>query len=116
MILVLPSVIFALFHIGAGGNPLGAFLSVLFGLGLGLMNGMIYLRSGSFIPSMIYHLLINFTGNLQATGVTGTGAAGTYSVVITILICIVFIVLSFFFVRPAVRPGIMNIWKDKLKE
>lgn len=33
-------VIFALFHIGAGGSPLGAFLSVLFGLGLGLMNEM----------------------------------------------------------------------------
>lgn len=116
LILVLPSVIFALFHIGAGGNPLGAFLSVLFGLGLGLMNGMIYLRSGSFISSMIYHLLINFTGELQTAGFTGTGATDTFSVVITILLCIVFIALSFFLVRPAVRPDIVNIWSDKFKE
>ena len=116
LILVLPSVIFALFHIGAGGNPLGAFLSVLFGFGLGLMNEMIYLRSGSFIPAMIYHLLINFTGNLQAAGVTGTSAASTFSVIITVLICMMLIAFSFILVRPAVRPDIMNIWNHKFTE
>ena len=116
LIFVLPSAIFALFHIGAGGSLLGAALSVLFGLGLGLMNEMIYLRSGTFIPAMIYHLLINFTGNLQAAGVTGTTAASISSVVITILICVMFIVFAFIFVRPSVRPQIMNIWSHKYRD
>ena len=116
LIHVLPSAVFALFHVGAGGSPLGAFLSVLFGFGLGLMNEMIYLRSGSFIPAMVYHLLINFTGSLQTAGVTGTSASGMFSVIITILVCMMLIAFSFILVRPAVRPGIMEIWNHKFKE
>ncbi len=117
LILFLPAAVFALFHIGAGADPMNKFLSVLFALGLGLMNGVIYLRSGSFVPSMVYHLLINFTANLETVGaVSGTSAANKANTVITIVICIAYVVLAFFSVRPAVRPDIMNIWDRKIVE
>ncbi len=117
-ILWLSSIVFGLVHVG---NALaGAFLLISMGqaayaAGIGMVLGAVYLRTGNLWPSILGHMSMDFLelirSDLDSSGgvVSGLGAGDW----ITIIAGAVGFFWGLYLVRPAKRPEIVEIWKNK---
>ena len=113
----LSSIFFGLFHlmnIFAGGDPVSSAFQAVYAIGVGMMFGAVYLRTGNLWPVMIGHMSLDFLelvrGDLGATVVMKSLSAGDW---ITMAAAVVGAVLALRLISPDHYPEIIALWNEK---
>ena len=118
VILWLSSIIFGLAHMGnsfVGASFGTSLLQSAYAVGIGLVFGAIYLRTGNLWPNIIAHSLIDFLEFCRAdlsasSGVMGALTVGDY---VTLIVGFVAIFWGCFLCRKSKRSEIMAVWQKK---
>ncbi len=120
--MLVSSILFGLIHginIIVGAPVFLTFLQILSAFALGLFMCALFLRSGSLIPSMIFHTLYDIvaftdTSNIGEGGVFKPTATITLQdQIFSMVLRVVYIALAIYLTRPAVRGEIYEIWAKK---
>ncbi len=117
-ILWLSSVIFGLVHVtnAIAGAPLSLSIGqAAYAAGVGMVLGAVYLRTGNLWPSILGHMSLDFLELIRsdiggAGGVISGMGVGDW---ITIIAGAAGIFWGLYLVRPAKRPEIVELWKNK---
>ena len=117
-ILWLSSVIFGLVHVtnAIAGAPLSLSIGqAAYATGVGMVLGAVYLRTGNLWPSILGHMSLDFLELIRsdiggAGGVISGTGVGDW---ITIIAGAAGIFWGLYLVRPAKRPEIVELWKNK---
>ena len=117
-ILWLSSVIFGLAHVtnAIAGAPLSLSIGqAAYAVGVGMVLGAVYLRTGNLWPSILGHMSLDFLELIRsdiggAGGVISGMGVGDW---ITIIAGAAGIFWGLYLVRPAKRPEIVELWKSK---
>lgn len=117
-ILWLSSVIFGLVHVtnAIAGAPLSLSIGqAAYAVGVGMVLGAVYLRTGNLWPSILGHMSLDFLELIRsdiggAGGVISGMEVGDW---ITIIAGAAGIFWGLYLVRPAKRPEIVELWKSK---
>ncbi len=119
IVILLTSLIFGLFHMTnlfVGAAFSSTIFQVITAFTAGIVLCTIYLRSGSILPSMLYHTLNDlyaFTNlDVVNNGVMDT-ALGTRDIVINIVISVVELAVAYYLLRGDGKKNISKIWADK---
>lgn len=120
--LLITSLSFGLFHalnLLAGASLTLTLLQVLGTVGIGLLLGAIYLRTGSLIPVMILHTAHDFvafcSASIQETGgvMSQTEALSALNLVMLTVPYLIMGAAGLWLVRPAKNPELREIWNGK---
>ena len=114
----LSSIVFGLVHlanIAAGGQVSSVLIQSVYAVGIGMLVGAVYLRTGNILPTIIAHFSVDFLelirADLSASGGTMQGmGVGDW---ITVAASVVAAVIGILLVRKKYFPEIMEVWKDK---
>lgn len=121
VIAVITSLLFAAMHLinlFVGADPVQSIKQVFYAFGLGMLFSAVYLRTGSLLWPIIIHSLIDFTAYLDIA-VMGTGGILTEEAAFSILDLIpmaegiLYAVLGFYYIRPAKREEMRDLWAEK---
>lgn len=118
VIFLISSIFFGGYHITnifAGADPLTSALQSVYAIGMGMVFGAAYLRTGSLLPSIIAHLSVDFLEFVRAD-LNGTGGILTGMTIgdwITIVAGALGFVLGLYLVRPSKRGEIIKLWREK---
>jgi len=89
----------------------------LFGISQGLMWGAVYLRTGTLLPGIIAHILIDYTAFMDKSvymsqgAITSNMASGAeYAFIICFFI--ILMIVGFVLIRPSVWGKIRETWKE----
>ena len=116
---MLTSVVFGLAHLmnmnqGAG---LGATVTqAVYAIGFGVIFAAVYFRCGSLIPAILAHTLVDFTADLKMYGLEADPFAVSsfdWSMLIAAGLGIAMVVVGLYYVRPAKRAEILDLWAEK---
>ena len=114
----LSSIVFGLIHLTnglAGGDLVAVVIQAVYAIGVGMIFGAVYLRTGNLWPTILGHLSVDFLefvrADLYASGgiMTGMGIGDW----ITIAASVVAIICALLLMRPKHYPEIMEIWRRK---
>lgn len=114
----LTSIVFAAAHLVNLSQGAGLYVTltqILFAFGAGVIFSAVFFRTGSLLPSIAVHTLVDFTCFLNPGGdgvMTDNGAFDLASLVLGVL-SIILGVLGYYYLRPAKRAEILDIWKKK---
>ncbi|MCR5502939.1 MAG: CPBP family intramembrane metalloprotease [Lachnospiraceae bacterium] len=115
---ILSSVVFGLIHIlngAVGADPVAAIIQSIYAIGVGLILGAVYLRTGNLWPTIIGHLTVDFMefirGDMSKSGglMIGMGIGDW----ITIAASVVAVFLAIRLMNKKYYPEIMELWNDK---
>lgn len=114
----LSSVIFGLSHIMnilGGGDPFSVLIQSIYAIGVGMLFGAVYLRTGNLWPTILGHMSVDFMefirADLGASGglMMGMGIGDW----ITIAAAVFAAVWGLLLMKRKFYPDIMQIWKEK---
>ena len=118
-VVILPSVVFGLIHainMASGANLWITLFQIVFAITSGMLMQAVMLRTGSIVPGIILHTLIDFTSFLTMN-MADTGAVLTQELSLAYLIEVIPIAAcligAFYLVRPAKRAEIRALWDKK---
>lgn len=114
----LSSLVFGLIHVTnilAGGDPFACVIQAAYAVGIGMILGAVYLRTGNLLPCILGHMSLDFMefirGDLsQSSGVMTNMGAGDW---ITVFAAAVAAVLGLMMIRPKYHSEIMEVWNRK---
>ncbi len=115
---ILSSVVFGLVHILnglVGADPLAALIQSVYAIGVGLILGAVYLRTGNLWPTIIGHLTVDFMEfirrDMSASGGLMTGMG--FGDWITIAAAVFAVFLAIRLMNKKYYPEMMELWNDK---
>lgn len=117
------ALLFGLVHLGnilAGAGVIVSAVQSVYAFGTGVLFGAVYVRTGNLLPCMVAHTLVDFTAFLnpelaEAGGVmTDTGFEP--AMLLLAAVGIGFAVLGYYYLRPAKRAEILELWGEKWKK
>lgn len=116
----LTAVVFGAVHllnIFAGAGQAVSIVQTVYAIGAGVLFGAVYFRTGSLLPSMLVHTLVDGTAFLNADLMSTGGVLMEEGFdpmnLLLIVVGIGFAVLGFWYVRPAKRQEILDLWAKK---
>jgi membrane protease YdiL (CAAX protease family) len=121
-VIFVSSAIFALIHAFNvfAGAPLGMTgIQIVNAFSIGCFFCALFIRSGSLIPSMVFHTLNDI---IAFTDVSSIGEGGAYNstasisvsdTVIVIILDLIYLGITLFLVRPSVRNQVRELWDKK---
>lgn len=119
-VVTLTALLFGLVHISnilAGAGKAVSFTQAVYSFGAGVMFAAVYLRTGSLLPSILVHTLVDMsafmTSELMESGGVLSGNSFDPSMLITGLLGLALAVLGFWYIRPAKRAEILSLWSEK---
>ena len=116
---ILTSVVFGLAHFSNmnQGGGLGATVTqAVYCIGFGMIYAAVYFRCGSLIPAVIAHTLLDFTADLKMYGMESDPFAASsfdWGMLIAAGLGIAMIAVGLYYVRPAKRAEILDLWAKK---
>lgn len=120
LIVTLTALLFGLVHISnilAGAGKAVSFTQAVYSFGAGVLFAAVYLRTGSLLPSILVHTLVDMsafmTSELMESGGVLSGNSFDPSMLITGLLGLALAVLGFWYIRPARRAEIISLWSEK---
>ena len=116
----LTAIVFGAVHLAnifAGAGVPASINQAVYAFGGGVLFAAAYFRTGSLLPSILIHTLIDTSAFLNpemmnAGGVI-TESSFSWEMVITSLIGIGYGVLGYYFLRPAKRGEVLQLWSEK---
>ena len=101
-----------------GGAPLGTTaFQVFYAFCLGMIFDAVLLRSGSIVPAMIMHTLIDFTGflfmDMSQGGIITEELTINLSFFVTLIVAAALCVWALYLLRPAKHDEIVALWNKK---
>ena len=117
LIVTLTSILFGashLFNIIAGAGGAISLVQAIYAFGFGVLFCAVYFRSGTLWPTMIMHTLIDASAFLNP-GFTGVLEDSGFDpqMIYLALIGIAFGALGYYYIRPAKRAEMIDIWSRK---
>ena len=120
MVLIITSLFFSLMHasnIFQGASVQATIMQLFTAFGSGLLFGALFLRSGSILPAMIHHFLLDVYALTNAEVVTETGvmaqALGTRDFIANIIITIIQVGLAVYLMRKSKWDEVFELWNKK---
>lgn len=116
---ILTSAVFGLMHLlnmNHGGGLGATVTQAVYCIGFGVIYAAVYFRCGSIIPAVIAHALLDFTADLKMFGLESDPfAAGSFDwgMLVAAGIGIAMIAVGLYYVRPAKRAEILELWAKK---
>ncbi len=118
---VISGIIFGCIHfinLFAGAGVSATLSQVVYATGLGILLGAVFIRTGTIVPCMILHVLIDFTSMLHEDVLTSVGVLEEVSfnvelVIMTALLFIIPTVLGIVVLRPSKWNEIRLLWQKK---
>ena len=120
LIVTLTALIFGLVHISnilAGAGTAVSFTQAVYSFGAGVLFAAVYLRTGSLLPSILVHTLVDMsafmTSELMESGGVLSGNSFDPTMLITGLLGLALAVVGYWYIRPAKRAEILALWGEK---
>lgn len=120
LIVTLTALLFGLVHISnilAGAGMAVSFTQAVYSFGAGVLFAAVYLRTGSLIPAIIAHTLVDasafMNAELMESGGVLSGSSFDWSMLITGALGLALAVLGFWYIRPEKRAEILKLWAQK---
>ncbi len=117
------SLVFALVHMGnvLSGADIGmSVMQVINSFFMGVFLSALYLRTGSIVPSMVAHGLIDFVSfafdpMVSEEGLLTEALSGKYlaNAVVSVCITVVLGIIGFYMLRGAKQDEVKRIWNEK---
>ena len=114
----LTSIVFGAAHLGnlsEGAGVIITFSQVIYAMGFGIILSAVFLRTGSLIPSILAHTLVDFTAFMQPAGTEVLTDNGSFNLgmLVSIVIGLVLGALGYYYIRPSKRKEILDLWAKK---
>ena len=114
----LTSIVFGAVHLmnlSEGAGVIVTFTQVFYAMGFGIMLSAVFLRTGTLLPSIVVHTLVDFTCFLGrgGDGVLTDNGSFDINALISILLGLVFGALGYYYIRPSKRKEILDLWAKK---
>ena len=114
--------LFGLIHLGnilAGAGVLVSAVQSVYAFGTGVLFAAVYVRTGNLLPCMVAHTLVDFTAFLspelaEAGGVMADKGFEPQMLFLA-AVGLAFAALGYYYLRPAKRAEILEIWSEKWK-
>ena len=114
----LSSIVFGLAHVAnvlVGAPLLISVGQAAYAIGIGMILGAVYLRTGNLWPTILGHMSVDFMefirGDLGSSGgIMSSIGVGDW---ITIVAGVIGIILGLYLIRPSKRAEIVDLWKTK---
>lgn len=120
LIVTLTALLFGLVHISnilAGAGMAVSFTQAVYSFGAGVLFAAVYLRTGSLLPTIIVHTLVDasafMTAELMESGGVLSGSSFDWSMLITGALGLALAVLGYWYIRPEKRAEIIALWEEK---
>lgn len=116
---ILTSVVFGLAHfsnMNQGAGFAATATQAVYAIGFGVIFAAVYFRCGSLIPAVLAHTLVDFTAELKMYGLESDPFAASsfdWGMLVAAALGIAMIVIGFYYVRPAKRAEILDLWARK---
>lgn len=111
------SLIFGLIHLIniVSGATVGLTITqVCYALGLGMVFAAVYIRTGSLLPGILLHSLIDISSTLSASQQETIVLVGEDIIVLPLVIMgLLFFLYGSFLLRPSKKEEILSLWKSK---
>lgn len=117
--MLLSGVLFGAYHFSnliAGAALDTTIVQVIDCIGFGCIAGAIYLRTGSILPTMIWHFITDFFTTMIVTNATGLMTNTGISIESFIFVCIMALLsfaIALFMLRKSKREEVLKTWKEK---
>ena len=99
-----------LMNLSAGAAVGKTLLQIFYASGVGILYAAVFFRTGSLIPGIISHWIVDFTSNLTPGG---TGALSARDIIIGLGLGSVMAAIGYWYIRPAKRGEIAEVWAEK---
>ena len=116
---LISSLVFGLFHmtnIIFGADPVATIMQVAYAIGIGFLLGAVFIRTGTLLPCIVAHSLIDITAftmvDLADSG--GMLAESSDSSVLVVLIGMVYFVWGLWLIRNEKLSETVDIWRNKM--
>ena len=114
----LSSIVFGLAHLSnilVGGQLSSVLIQTVYAIGIGMLFGAVYLRTGSILPTIIAHFSLDFLEMIRSDLASSGGTMQAMGVGdwITVAASVVAAVIGLMLVRKKYFPEIMEVWEEK---
>ena len=120
--IIFSSVLFALVHsfnLIMGAPLVMTFVQVVNAFSIGCLLCVLFLRSGSLLPPIIMHVINDIVAFTNVSAVneggsySGSATISTAELIYTSVFSVIYIVITLYLTRPAVRDEIRTLWDKK---
>ena len=114
----LTSIVFGVAHLlnlSEGAGVIVTFSQVFYAFGFGIILSAVFLRTGSLLPSIVIHTLLDFTAFLNQGGNKALTDDGSFdlAMLVSIILGLILAAFGYYYIRPAKRKEILAIWEKK---
>lgn len=117
IIVIAQALVFGLIHIANaifGADPVSTLLQVFYAIGLGILFGAIYLRTGNLWAPIISHSVIDIFALVNTSTNGGLlPQMNITNIILSIVVGITAIAIGLYYVRPSKHTKILEVWEEK---